>query len=120
MSNPLLQPPDKRLFGRPTAVNIVYSASARISNLIEMIMKPANGGEEKPLIDPPNNRNNKVDRLPVDYLLYREKASERQFDVWALPMAGNDRKPFPVSKTEYSERDANRLPGHEVDRLRVQ
>lgn len=96
----------------PDGRNIVYSGEATQGDAIsiQMFMKPANGGEEKLVIDPPNNKNNKVATdWRGDYLLYRE-SFEGQFDIWALPMTGNDRKPFPVLKTEYAERDAQFSP----------
>ena len=74
-------------------------------------MKPVEGGDETPLIDPPADDNARVatDWLR-DILLFRENSPTTGFDVYALPMAGADRRPLPVARTEASERDAQFSP----------
>ena len=83
-------------------------ASAR-RGFVEVFMKSADGGEEKPLIDPPRDKNS---RVPTDWagdvMLLRENRGN--FDIYALPMRGNDRQLIPIVRTEYSERDAQFSP----------
>ena len=43
------------------------------------------------------------------FLLYRSQTEKMGFDIWALPMDG-DRKPFPVVRTQFSERDGQFSP----------
>ena len=39
------------------------------------------------------------------FLLFRSIGAETNWDIWAMPMSG-DRKPFPVVRTKFEERDA--------------
>jgi dipeptidyl aminopeptidase/acylaminoacyl peptidase len=43
------------------------------------------------------------------YLLYRSADPKSDWDIWALPFDG-DKKPFPVVKTDFEERDAQFSP----------
>jgi hypothetical protein len=45
-----------------------------------------------------------------DILLFRENSRTTNFDIYALPMSGADRRPIPVVRTPASERDAQFSP----------
>ena len=102
-------PADQTALWSPDGRNIVFATARRGS--VEMFMKAVDGGEEVPLIDPLPDKNG---RAPTDWvgniLLFRENSPITSFDVYALPMAGTDRRPYPVVRTEASERDAQFSP----------
>jgi Tol biopolymer transport system component len=37
------------------------------------------------------------------YLLFVSQGKDTSWDLWALPMAGGERKPFPVARTRFTE-----------------
>jgi Tol biopolymer transport system component len=43
------------------------------------------------------------------FLLYRSNDSKTDWDIWAMPLDG-DRKPFPVVRTKFEERDGQFSP----------
>jgi Tol biopolymer transport system component len=102
-------PVDQTAIWSPDGRHIVF-ATARRGN-VEMFMKAVDGGDETPLIEPPMDKNG---RVPTDWrddtLLFRENSPVTNFDVYALPMAGADRRPIPVVRTEASERDGQFSP----------
>jgi Tol biopolymer transport system component len=100
-------PVDQTSVWSPDGREIVFASARR--GFVEMFIKSADGGEEKPLIDPPPNKNSRVPTdWAGDFLLMRENSGN--FDIYALPMRGNERQPIPVLRTEYSERDAQFSP----------
>jgi Tol biopolymer transport system component len=102
-------PADQAAVWSPDGRNIVFSTARR--GRVEMFMKPADGGEERPLIESPPDGNSRVATDWVgDVLLFRENSTTTNFDVFALPMSGADRRPVPVVRTEASERDAQLSP----------
>jgi Tol biopolymer transport system component len=71
---------------------------------VDLYVKPAGGaGAEEVLLETPNNK------WPTDwskddrFLLYSENDPKTGRDLWALPTAGNDRKPIVVAKTQFEE-----------------
>jgi dipeptidyl aminopeptidase/acylaminoacyl peptidase len=102
-------PADQTAVWSPDGRHIVFATVRRGS--VEMFMKAIDGGVETPLIDPLTDRNS---RVPTDWrrdiLLFRENSPITNFDVYALPMAGADRRPTAVVNTEASERDAQFSP----------
>ena len=102
-------PADQTALWSPDGRNIVFSTARR--GRVEMFIKPAEGGEEHPLIEPPLDANSRVATDWIgDVLLFRENSPATNFDVYALPMSGPDRQPIPVVRTEASERDAQFSP----------
>ena len=102
-------PADQTALWSPDGRHIVFATARRDS--VEMFMKAVDGGDERPLIDPPPDKNGRVATdWRGDILLFRENSPITSFDVYALPMAGADRRPIPVVRTEASERDAQFSP----------
>ena len=102
-------PADQAATWSPDGRNIVFSTARR--GKVEMFMKPADGGEERPLMESPPDGNSRVATDWVgDVLLFRENSTTTNFDVYALPMAGAERQPIPVVRTDASERDAQFSP----------
>jgi len=92
----------------PDGSRIVFQTN-RQGN-VDLYQKPANNaGSEEPLLA------NSQSKLPYDwsadgrFLLYRSIDPKSGYDLWALPMDG-DRKPFPVTQTEFTERDGQFSP----------
>ena len=102
-------PADQTALWSADGRNIVFSSARR--GAVEMFIKPADGGEEKLVLDPPGDKNSRVATDWVgDFLLFRENSTKTGFDIYALPMKGTDRRPIPVVRSEYSERDAQFSP----------
>jgi Tol biopolymer transport system component len=71
---------------------------------LDIYLKPSNGvGTEIPLRESVNLK------WPFDwskdgrFLLYQETGPKTAYNIWALPMKGNDRKPIAVSNTPFKE-----------------
>ena len=96
----------------PDGREIVFS-SARTRGGVQLFRRLVDGGEEFPL-DLPNPSHNKVATdWTNDYLLYRENSPKTQFDIWALPQRGGDRKAFGVSRhRRANEMDSFRQTGN--------
>jgi dipeptidyl aminopeptidase/acylaminoacyl peptidase len=72
-------------------------------------------GSEVPVLTNSQSTSSQRNKLPYDwspdgrFLLYRDIDSKLGWDLWVMPMDG-DRKPFPVVKTEFEERDGQFSP----------
>ena len=85
--------------------------SKRKGGSYDIWLKPSSGaGTEELLLETPN------DEWPYDwskdgrFLLYLESDPKTGFDLWALPMTGNDRKPAVVVNTPFAEQDGQFSP----------
>jgi dipeptidyl aminopeptidase/acylaminoacyl peptidase len=101
-------PADQAAIWSPDGRNIVFSTARR--GRVEMFIKPADGGDERPLIESSHPNSRVATDWIGDMLLFRENSTTTNFDVYALPMSGADRQPIPVVRTEASERDAQFSP----------
>jgi eukaryotic-like serine/threonine-protein kinase len=92
----------------PDGSRIVFSSNRKGPQ--DLYQKPAVGaGNEELLLATAQ------DKTPTDwspdgrFLLYRSVDPKTGYDLWALPMNG-DQKPFPVVQTNFDERDAQFSP----------
>jgi len=68
---------------------------------------------ERLLLATPQNKSGMDWSSDGRFLLYRSPAPTTGFDLWALPMTGDVRKPFAVVQTNFDERDGQFSPdGH--------
>jgi Tol biopolymer transport system component len=92
----------------PDGTQIVFS-SARLPQ-VSLFKRDLNSGKEELLLQTSDNLV-AADWSP-HHLLFRSNNNETGFDIWALPMRGNERTgdPIPVVRSKYSERDAQFSP----------
>ncbi len=77
---------------------------------VDLYRKSATGsGSEEPLLKSPNTKSVTDWSLDGQWLLYRDADPNTGFDVWALPMTG-EQKPLLVVQTSFDERDAQFSP----------
>jgi eukaryotic-like serine/threonine-protein kinase len=107
-----------RLVSNPALdVNPIWSSDGRWiafgSNrmgTVDLYRKSATGsGNEELILKSPHTKSVTDWSLDGQWLLYRDADPHTGFDVWALPMAG-EQKPLPLVLTSFDERDAQFSP----------
>jgi Tol biopolymer transport system component len=84
-------------------------ASTR-SGVFNLYLKPSNrAGAEEPLLETPNPKYSQDWSKNGRFLLYSETGKSR--DLWALPLTGGDKKPFPIANTPFDELNGQISPG---------
>ncbi|MBI4472755.1 MAG: protein kinase [Acidobacteria bacterium] len=92
----------------PDGNTIVFGSNR--TGVADLYQKPASGaGSEQLLLTTAQGKGATDWSIDGRYLLYRSVDPETGYDIWALPFHG-DRKPFPVVRTEFEERDAQFSP----------
>ncbi len=93
----------------PDGTRIAF-ASNRKGNF-NLYIKPSSGvGTEEPLLETPNIKHIQDWSKDGRFLLYSENDPKTATDLWALPMAGNDRKPLVIVNTLFDERNGQFSP----------
>jgi Tol biopolymer transport system component len=97
----------------PDGSSLVFGSNSKGG--LDLYDKPATGAErEKPLLETQQLKTALDWSSDGHLLMYRRLDSETSYDIWALPLGG-DRKPFPVVRTDFDERDGQFSPdGHWV------
>ncbi|HEY5618926.1 MAG TPA: hypothetical protein VIK60_13365, partial [Vicinamibacterales bacterium] len=92
----------------PDARRLVFGSNR--TGVVDLYEKPVSGvGMEDLLLATPQAK------VPLDwspdgrFLLYRVEPRAASYDLWALPMEG-DEKPFPIVQTNFDERDGQFSP----------
>ena len=76
--------------------NRIYYSSDPHGTLWDIYVKDVDGGMEMPLFARPEN-DYSTDVSPDErYLLFSGEHGDSETDIWALPLSGSDRKPFPL------------------------
>jgi serine/threonine protein kinase len=91
----------------PHGDRIVFSFATKGS--FDLYQKSLDGSSSEELLA--NDESKQATDWSPDgqYLLYRSSNPKTGLDIWALPLTGN-RKPFPVARTDFEERDAQFSP----------
>jgi Tol biopolymer transport system component len=96
----------------PDGTHIVFESTRK--GTFDMWIRPSNGsGPEQLLLETPDAE------WPLDwtkdgrFLIYQRTDLKTKWDLWAMPMTGSDRTPFPVADTPFAERMGQFSPdGH--------
>jgi len=92
----------------PDGTRIVFGSSRTGS--IDLYERPASGATPEQLLLASSNPSLPIDWSPDGrFILYRDIDPNSGYDLWVLPLSG-DRKPFPVAKTPFEERDGQFSP----------
>jgi eukaryotic-like serine/threonine-protein kinase len=87
----------------------VVFGSSRLG-AVDLYRKSATGsGSEELILRSPNTKSVTDWSLDGEWLLYRDANPNTGFDLWALPLTGEQR-PLPVVQTSFDERDAQFSP----------
>jgi Tol biopolymer transport system component len=92
----------------PDGRQIAYSLQRKVWDLY--VKDAAGTGEPRLLLE------NGEDKFSSDfsrdgaYLVYVSRPQGGAFDLWALPLKGEDRKPFPLRKTQFAEQSGMLSP----------
>jgi Tol biopolymer transport system component len=76
---------------------------------VDLYVKSLAGGSEELLLGTSTNKSPSDWSRDGRYLLFRNNERQTAFDIWALPMQG-DQQPFPVLRTQFAERDGQFSP----------
>jgi serine/threonine protein kinase/Tol biopolymer transport system component len=95
--------PDAQPIWSPDGRRIIFR-SARTGNY-DLLEKPADGSSDERTILPANGHNLSPQACSPDgkFLLYASDDFKTASDLWALPLQGDDRTPFPVAHTDFDE-----------------
>jgi eukaryotic-like serine/threonine-protein kinase len=87
-------------------------SSDRNGGAFGLYQKSATGAGDEELLLAAPDAGFATDWSPGDKLLLYQRSdlAKGNWDLWALPMTGRDRKPFAVSRTEFDERDGKFSP----------
>jgi eukaryotic-like serine/threonine-protein kinase len=86
----------------PDRMRIAFSSTRK--GPFNLYVKSASGaGAEVPLLETPNSKYVHDWSSNGQFLLYGDTDPKTGRDLWALPITGNDRKPFDVVKTPFEE-----------------
>ncbi len=99
-SLPVWSPDGKRLVFNSNADDVTWL----------FVISPGGGAPEPILRGPPTEARTACDwSSDGRHIIFRQSDAMGSYDLWALPLDG-DRKPFPVVRTEFDERDAQLSP----------
>src|SRR5262249_34058034 len=87
----------------PDGQRIAFESN-RMGNYRIFIKPTSLLGREEVLHEPPDNEWPLSWSRDSHFLLYHEDNPKSGYDLWALPMTGEDRKPIVVANTPYTER----------------
>jgi Tol biopolymer transport system component len=93
----------------PDGSRILFTSNQK--GAFDLFEMPSAGGATKLVLATPESKD-QMDWSPdARFVLYRNLADPKanSYDIWAVPLDG-DRKPFPVVKTNYNERDGQFSP----------
>ncbi len=99
--------PDIAPLWSPRGDRIVFASHA--TGLFDLFQKPLGGGEAEQLLMTPQAKQATDWSVDGRFLLYRSFDPQSDWDIWAMPMAG-DQKPFPVVRGKFEERDGQFSP----------
>ena len=86
----------------PDGMRIAFGSNRKGS--FNLYVKPSSGAPaEEPLLVTPNTKAPNDWSKDGRFLLYMEVGEKNQFDLWALPVPGSDRKPIAIAKTTFNE-----------------
>ena len=91
----------------PRGDRIVFSFATRLG--FDLYQKTVAGSSSEELLITDESKEATDWSLDGQYLLYRSLNPKTGWDIWALPFTG-DKKPFPVVRTDFEERDAQFSP----------
>jgi Tol biopolymer transport system component len=100
----------------PDGKKIAFASAGREGPAANLYQKPSSGaGPEELLLETPKNKFLQDWSKDGRFLLYLELDPRTGRDLWALPTAGNDRKPIVVVNTPFDELKGQFSPdGHWV------
>jgi Tol biopolymer transport system component len=87
----------------PDATQIVFESTR--NGTFDIWIRPSNGAEaEQLLLETPDAEWPLGWTKNGQFLLYQRTDLKTSWDLWAMPMTGNDRTPFPVADSPFAER----------------
>jgi WD40-like Beta Propeller Repeat len=99
--------PDIAPIWSPHGDRIVYSSLGKEG--FDLYQKSVTGTASEKLLETPQSKQATDWSSDRRFLLYRSLDPKSDWDIWALPFDG-DRKPFPVVRTNFEERDGQFSP----------
>jgi eukaryotic-like serine/threonine-protein kinase len=101
-------PPDIAPIWSPNGDRIVFSSlKSAVFNLYEKLVT---GAASQELLRTEQSKQATDWSRDGRFLLYRSYDPKMDWDIWALPLVAGDRKPFPVVRTRFEERDGQFSP----------
>jgi serine/threonine protein kinase len=91
----------------PKGDRIVFAFATKLA--FDLYQKTVTGSSREELLITDESKQATDWSRDGQYLLYRSLNPKTGEDIWALPLTG-DKKPFPVVRTEFEERDAQFSP----------